>query len=170
MKQSTCGRHRLARGGRHSRSCLGLAVLALTACSAGDSAADLSPTGTVWRESFSENFALELSNGEAECVAGEVGELTRMVGPLLGQRPDDTARSIWAAVDHCLAPTTQGGLARAIVYGGWSGEEPALAGVWATADESLAACITAAGGWTELGSYTALTATCGADATVAVAS
>lgn len=161
MEQSTCGRHRRAHRRRYSAPRLSLAALTLTACAtAGADASALTPSGTAWRESFYENFALDLSNGEAECVAGEVGELTRMVGPLIGQRPDDTANSIWAAVDHCLAPSTRGALARAIVYGGWSAEEPALAGVWETADGTLTACVDGAGGWRALGSYTALMATC----------
>ncbi|MEQ1701378.1 MAG: hypothetical protein ABMA25_14815 [Ilumatobacteraceae bacterium] len=136
--------------------------LTLAACGTAN-AADGAPSrgATVWRESFHENFAVDLSNAEADCVAGEVDELTRMVGPLVGQRPDDTAHSIWVAVDHCLTATTQGALARAIVYGGWSSDEPALAEVWETADERLSSCVAAAGGWQALGSYTALMATCG---------
>jgi hypothetical protein len=139
-----------------------LAALGGSACSAtGAAASGLTPAGRAWRESFYENFALELSTDEAECLAGDVGELTRMVGPLVGQRPDDTATSVWASVDRCLSPASQGGLARAIVFGGWSADEPSLVGVWDSADDALLGCVQTAGGWTELGSYTALMATCG---------
>ena len=139
--------------------CIGVPLLAACATAEAD-ATDLTPSGHAWRESVYENFAIDLSDREAECLALEVGDLSRMVGPLVGQRPDDTARSIWRAVDFCLASTTQGELARAIVYGGWSADEQTLAGVWDTADDSLAACISQAGGWRALGSYQALIATC----------
>jgi hypothetical protein len=160
MEKSTCGRHRRARGGGPAAG-LGLTALLLTACAtAGAEAAELSPAGTTWRESFYENFALQLSDEEAECVADDVGELTRMVGPLVGQRPDDTPTSIWSAVDDCLAPASKGELARAIVYGGWSSDVADLAGVWGTADDELSSCVESAGGWRAVGSYTALMATC----------
>lgn len=159
MEKSTCSRHRRAHRRRYSAPCLSLAALTLTACATAGAGAP-TPAGTAWRESFYENFALDLSNGEVECVATEVGALTRMVGPLVGQRPDDTANSIWAAVDRCLAPSTRGALARAIVYGAWSADAPTVAGRWATLDDTLAACVDGAGGWRALGSYAALTATC----------
>lgn len=170
MKKSTCGRHRRALRRRHCAPCLSLLTLTLAACAtAGADAAALSPTGTAWRESFYENFAVNLSTDEAECVAREVVELTRMVGPLVGQRPVDTTTSIWTAVDRCLTPASKGSLARAIVYGGWSSGEPSLANVWDNADESLAACIDTAGGWSTVGSYTSLMAMCAPQRTATVA-
>lgn len=104
---------------------------------------------------------MDLASSEAECLATEVGELTRMVGPLVGQRPDDTAGSIWPAIDRCLDSVGQGELARAIVLGGWSAGEQAVAAVWNSADEALSERITMAGGWAALGSYPALMSACG---------
>lgn len=162
MRKSTCGHGRRPFGRRFAAPGLSLAALALAACStAAAEPADLSPAGRTWSESFYENFAINLSSREANCIARDVDGLTRLVGPLVGQRPDDTPHSVWTAVDQCLTAATQGELARAIVYGASSAAEPALATVWRDADTSLDACVRAAGGWHELGSYQALMATCG---------
>lgn len=170
MQQSSWGPRRRRREYPRTTLCLSLAALALTACAtARADARPLSPSARAWRESFHENFAVDLSNTEANCVDREVGDLSRMVGPLLGQRPDDTHTSIWLAVDRCLTPPTQGRLARAIVHGGWSADEPSLAGVWDSADETLAACIDDRGGWASVGTYAALMANCVGDRTAEVA-
>ena len=162
MRNCTGGR--AWRSGGQGRQAVAWAVVTflLAACSAtAADAREMSPAATTWRESFYENFAMELTADEAECVAAEVDDLSRLVGPLVGQRPDDTANSIWTAIDSCLETPTQGELARAIVLGGWSAGEPAVASVWNSADERLGTCVTAAGGWQALGSYPALMAVCG---------
>jgi len=137
-----------------------LAIALASGCSAPDQSTELTADGSVWRESFYENFAVHLSPSEANCMASEVGVVTRLVGPLVGQRPDDTPGSVWTAVDRCLVDASKAETARAIVYGGWSADEPALADKWASADEVLAQCVHAAGGWQAIGSHQAFMAAC----------
>lgn len=118
--------------------------------------------GVVWRESFRELLSVELTNAEAACVADRVGSVDGLVGPLLGAAPTEGAGSVWVAVDECVTAEHQGKIARAIVLGGGSAEEPAVAAVWRNADELLGGCVTDAGGWQALGSYEQLLATCAA--------
>jgi len=116
--------------------------------------------GVVWRESFRELLSVELTDTEARCVADRVGSLDGLVGPLLGAAPVEGAGSVWAAVDECVTAEHQGEIARAIVLGGVSADEPAVAAVWDNADEQLGGCVSHAGGWQVLGSYEQLMVTC----------
>ena len=134
------------------------AVVAMSAGAAfawpADDGSDYTAEGRVWKEIVYEQFALDLTTSEANCLAVEVGSVEYTVGPLLGERPDDgTPGSVWRAVDVCLDEMTQDGLARAMALGGWSFEEPALAGVWETAGEQLGGCVQGAGGWQAVGSF-----------------
>lgn len=122
--------------------------------------AEFTPEGRVWKEIFYEQFAMDLDPAPANCLAVEVQSLNRMVGPLVGDRPDDTPGSVWSAVDSCLGADDQDALARAIALGGWSFEEPAFAGVWDSAGVQLGGCVRAAGGWQAVGSFEAFLEVC----------
>ena len=119
-----------------------------------------SADGRVWKAMFYEQFAIDLSPQPANCLAREVGAVTRLVGPLLGERPDDTPGSVWRAIDLCLDDQLQNATARAIALGGWSFEEPPIAPLWDAADELLGDCIRAAGGWQAIGSFDNYLSTC----------
>ncbi|MCB0985962.1 MAG: hypothetical protein KDB06_15035 [Ilumatobacter sp.] len=136
--------------------CRALVVaLSATGCAAGgvQTADALTTDGRVWRESFAENFSVALSAAEANCLAGEVQDLTRLVGPLVGLRPDDTPRSVFAAMDACVSSAHQADVAAVIVLGAETGSP---------GGEAFGECVQGAGGWAALGSYHRLMAACGA--------
>jgi len=151
MSKSRCG------VGRRRRALVILVVAASgatgVACDDSRPVEELTADGRVWRESVAENFSVELTTGEANCLAAEVQDLTRLVGPLVGQRPDDTARSVFPAVDACLSAVHQGEVAAAIVLG-----PDGVRGQAAVYGE----CVRRAGGWGVLASYQQLVAACGA--------
>ncbi|MEQ1700824.1 MAG: hypothetical protein ABMA25_11990 [Ilumatobacteraceae bacterium] len=121
---------------------------------------EYSAQGRVWKEIFYEQFALDLAAVPANCLATEVGSLARTVGPLVGERPDNTPGSVWRAMDVCLDETLQNETARALGLGGWSFEDPAIAPRWAAAAEQLGGCVRDAGGWQAIGSFEKFESTC----------
>ncbi|MEQ1698578.1 MAG: hypothetical protein ABMA25_00630 [Ilumatobacteraceae bacterium] len=137
-----------------------LAVTAGVALAWPAARAEYTAEGRVWKEIFYEQFAMQLDASSANCLASEVGAVTRTVGPLLGGRPDDTPGSVWRAVDVCLSEGLQDQTARAIALGGWAFEEPAIAPEWDQAAARLGGCVRAAGGWQSVGSFEAFLATC----------
>lgn len=133
-------------------------VFATGAC---NDPASLSPEGRVWRIAWSEEFQVELSTTEANCLASSVGAQTRLAGPLKDERRDDTPGSVFSAMDECVSAGTGGRTARALLLGGWSFEEPSvLTTTWHSAPAALEHCIDDAGGWSALGSLDALSRLC----------
>lgn len=114
----------------------------------------------VWRESFREILSVDLTAAETGCVAEQVGSVDGLVGPLLGAPATGGAGSVWPAMDECVTLAHRGEIARAIVLGGRSAEEPAVSAVWDSADELLGNCVAGAGGWQAIGSYEHLLAAC----------
>lgn len=147
MSKSRCG------AGARRRALVAVAAVALCAVGcAGPQPAQPTAEGRVWKESFAENFSVDLGADEADCLAAEVQDLTRLVGPLVGLRPDDTARSVFPAVDACVSPDHQDVVAEAILAGPESAGGPSAA---------PGACVRRAGGWAAVATYERLVALCG---------
>ena len=148
MSKSRCG------AGARRRAGVAVATAAAL-CAAGcarPQPAEPTAEGRVWKESFAENFSVDLDVGEADCLAAEVQDLTRLVGPLVGLRPDDTAHSVFPAVDACVSPDHQDAVATAILVGPDGAGGPKAA---------PGDCVRRAGGWAAVASYQRLVALCG---------